>query len=108
MRVAALLRSRLSGESRLERRRRFRAATVRERFAALLLITLLPLPTAMPQEVPAVKFSANAQLVVEIVTVKDKSGKPIEGLTAKDFTVTENGVAQSIAFCEYQKLDDVP
>ena len=47
---------------------------------------------AIPQEGPA-KFQANAQLVVETVTVTDKSGKPIEGLTAKDFTITEDGVA---------------
>ena len=39
--------------------------------------------------------------------VKDKNGKPIEGLTAKDFTVTENGVPQTISFCEFQKLEDV-
>src|SRR5207244_543510 len=44
----------------------------------------------------------------ETVTVKDKNGKPIEGLTAKDFTITEDGVQQTIAFCEYQKLDEEP
>src|SRR5512133_3304070 len=52
------------------------------------------------------KFTSNTQLVVEVVNVKDKDGKPVEGLTAKDFVITENGVAQTISFCEFQKLDD--
>jgi VWFA-related protein len=64
-------------------------------------------PAAAPgAPVPTVKFEANAQLVVETVSVTDKNGKPIEGLTAKDFIVTEDGVAQNISFCEYQKLAD--
>src|SRR5579883_677694 len=49
-------------------------------------------------------FSASTQLVVETVTVKVKSGKPVEGLTAKDFTITEDGMPQTIRFFEYQKL----
>src|SRR5271154_4010976 len=53
-----------------------------------------------------VTFSASSTLVVETVSVKDKNGKPVEGLTAKDLTVTEDGVAQTIKFFEYQKLDE--
>ena len=53
-------------------------------------------------------FKSNSQLVVEIVTVNDKSGKPIDGLTAKDFTVTENGTPQTITFAEFQGLSETP
>src|SRR5260370_1907645 len=53
-------------------------------------------------------FKASTQLVVETVVVKDKSGNPVEGLTAKDFTITENGVPQTIKFFEYQKLQETP
>ena len=45
--------------------------------------------------------------MVETVTVKDKSGKTVEGLTAKDFTVTEDGAPQTISFFEFQKLPEV-
>jgi VWFA-related protein len=53
-------------------------------------------------------FQANTQLVIETVSVKDKSGNPIEGLKAEDFTVTEDGMPQSIKFFEYQKLPTAP
>jgi VWFA-related protein len=49
-------------------------------------------------------ITAKSQLVVETVTVKDKDGKFIPGLTAKDFTVTEDGTPQTIRFCEQQNL----
>ena len=55
-----------------------------------------------------VTFRANTQLVVETVIVKGKNGKAVEGLTAKDFIVTEDGVPQTLQFCEFQKLDDTP
>src|SRR5579863_4165805 len=70
-----------------------------------------PPKSAAPQNAPVTnepfKFSSLAQLVEEIVYAKDKSGKPIEGLTAKDFVVTEDGKPQDIKFCYYQKLDEV-
>ena len=49
-------------------------------------------------------LAVRSQLVVEAVTVKDKDGRSVPGLTAKDFTLTENGVEQKIRFCEHQSL----
>jgi len=69
-------------------------------------LTLLFLAcTLLAQEPPT--FRSETRLVVQQVTVKDKDGKPIEGLTAKDFTITENGVPQTIAFLEFQKLEEI-
>jgi len=53
-------------------------------------------------------FSTGAQLVVETVTVTGKDGKPIEGLTAKDFTITENNAPQTIRIFEAQHMADTP
>ena len=55
-----------------------------------------------------VTFQTGTQLVVETVGVKDKDGKPVEGLTAKDFVVTEDGAPQTIRFFEFQRLPDAP
>jgi VWFA-related protein len=49
-------------------------------------------------------LTAKAQLVVETVVAKDKQGNFIPGLSAKDFTVTEDGAPQTIRFCEHQDL----
>jgi VWFA-related protein len=53
-------------------------------------------------------FQSSTQLVVETVAVKGKDGRPVEGLTAKDFTVTEDGAPQEIRVFEFQKLPDAP
>lgn len=63
---------------------------------------------APPQKPAGAPISVTTQMVVEAVVVKDKSGKSIQGLTANDFTVTEDGVAQKINFCEYQVFPDTP
>jgi VWFA-related protein len=78
----------------------------------ILLLVLLPAPRAAqqtgqntptgPKETATI--SVSTQLVVEAVVVKDKKGNPIRGLTAKDFTITENGTPQTISFCEQQDL----
>jgi len=79
------------------------------RIAAIALFVSLPAlsqqigQNAASSSAPAT-FSTSTQLVVETVSVKDKSGKPVEGLTAKDFTVTEDNMPQTIKFFEYQKL----
>ena len=54
------------------------------------------------------KISVTTNLVVEAVSVKDKKGNPIKGLTTKDFTITEDGVAQQIKFFDAIELPDTP
>ena len=49
-------------------------------------------------------LTVQSQLVVEAVVVKDKQGNFVHGLTAKDFVVTEDGVPQTVSFCEHQDL----
>ncbi len=49
-------------------------------------------------------LQVKSQLVVETVVVKDKQGHTIDGLTAKDFTLTEDGAPQKIRYCEQQTL----
>jgi VWFA-related protein len=60
------------------------------------------------QQPPAATFRSTTRLIVQTVSVKDKEGRPLEGLTAKDFTVTEDGVAQTVAFVEFQRLPTTP
>src|SRR5580692_5451146 len=57
-----------------------------------------------PASSAASTFQSSTQLVVETVSVKDNNGNAIENLTAKDFTVTEDGAPQTIKFFEFQKL----
>jgi VWFA-related protein len=78
---------------------------------AVLLSALTVKAQTIGQNAPAggntpSTFSTSSQLVIETVNVKDKSGKEIEGLTAKDFTVTEDGTEQTIRFFEYQKVPE--
>ena len=54
------------------------------------------------QQIPT--FTTSTQLVVESVVAIDKKGNPVEGLTAKDFTITEDGVPQAIRFFDHQNL----
>ena len=81
------------------------------RFLSLLLIGFLASaqqtpPPAAPNSDDEFKITTNTQLVIETVVVRDKSGKGVEGLTAKDFTLTEDGHEQSIKFFEFQKLPE--
>ena len=61
-------------------------------------------PQAPPGQ-PAPTFRTETRLIVHNVTVRDRDGNSVEGLTAADFVVTENGVRQEIAFVAYQRLE---
>jgi VWFA-related protein len=60
-----------------------------------------------PSQQPQATFRSTTRLIVQTVTVKDKDGKPVEGLTAKDFAVTEDGEPQMVSFVEFQQLPTV-
>jgi VWFA-related protein len=79
----------------------------------LLLASLTTFAQQVGQNAPPVAtgttvIRSSTQLVVEAVVVKDKKGNPIAGLSAMDFTVTENGVPQTISICEHQDLPEAP
>jgi VWFA-related protein len=63
-------------------------------------------PPAPPAGQPI--FRSSTRLIVTTVSVKDKDGRPVEGLTAQDFVVTEDGQPQDIAFVEFQRLATEP
>src|SRR3954451_1643017 len=62
---------------------------------------------APPKNPETITFTTGAQLVVETVAVTDKKGNAVEGLAAKDFTVTEDGAPQTIRVFEFQNLSTV-
>ncbi|MBI3208050.1 MAG: VWA domain-containing protein [Candidatus Solibacter usitatus] len=83
-----------------------------KRFLSIAMIVCLsaagqnPPARTAPPETGIAKFTANTNLVIVDVTVKDKSGKPIEGLKAENFVVREDGAAQKISVFEFQKLSE--
>ncbi len=75
--------------------------------ARCLLIVMLLLATGLAaQQPPQPVFRTSTRLIVTTVSVTDRDGRPIEGLTAEDFVVTEDNERQDIAFTQYQRLDD--
>lgn len=72
-------------------------------FVALAVLAALQQASQTPPV-----FHSATHLRVETVRVNDKQGKPVQGLTATDFIVTEDGQRQQIAFVEYQSLDRPP
>jgi VWFA-related protein len=79
-------------------------------FASVTAVVLSAQQPAPPASQPAPQtptFRSTTRLIVRTGTVKDKSGNPVEGLTSRDFIVTEDGEPQTIAFVEYQRLPSV-
>ena len=88
-------------------RSRGRTSQWRRRHAVLIAIVGVTLvgPTGRAQQQAQPVFRASTRLIVQTVSVTGRDGRPIEGLTANDFVVTEDGERQDIAFVEYQRLD---
>ena len=69
---------------------------------AIASVAALPGRAATPQAT----FRASTTLVVQTVMVTDAAGRPVEGLTAADFVVVEDGTPQTLSFAEFQRLSD--
>lgn len=83
------------------------------RIISTFIFLFFALVAAAQQPVPRPSSQANApqstgtiksqtEVVIEEVTLKDKDGNPIKGLTADDFILTEDGVpqCQSVWCCQ--------
>lgn len=57
-------------------------------------------------EAESFTLSLSSNLVMEAVTVKDKQGRFVHGLTTKDFVLTEDDKPQTIRHCEYQNITE--
>ena len=74
---------------------------------SLLLVLLLTLGVhAQDAQQTPFTIKVSTDLVIQTVIVTDKDGKPIEGLTAEDFVLTEDNVSQTISVFEFEKLDN--
>ena len=87
---------------------RRRPSSVLGASVALCVVIVVSVAAQQPQQTQQPVFRTTTRLIVQTVTVKDKDGKVIEGLTAKDFTVTEDGQPQDIAFVEFQRMQGPP
>lgn len=81
------------------------------RFAGCAVLALaLPAFSALAQEAPhnpnPPRFHVNVHLVNVFVNVTDASGGPVGGLTQNDFTLSEDGVPQKIAY--FERETDMP
>lgn len=74
---------------------------------AIVLATQADRPAA-GQQTPRPMFRSVSRLIVIPARVTGPDGKPVEGLRPEDFTLTEDGRPQSIAFVELERLDAPP
>ena len=72
--------------------------------AVVLGVTVSPLRmVAAPQVSATPRIRTDTKLVVTQVKVLFPNGNTIEGLSANDFELSEDGVPQAIRICEFQK-----
>jgi len=99
----------LTRKQRAQRKSGIAAAIV---VASVSFVSLVPFVFAQTQEPrPAqsgATFRSAARLIVQTVSVRDKDGRAVEGLTPADFIVTEDGEPQTVTFLEFQHLSDRP
>ena len=69
----------------------------------VLIVASISAASQDPGQKPAATFTAATRLIPVTVVVRDNRGRPITGLTAADFRVTEDGREQRIAVFSEQR-----
>jgi Ca-activated chloride channel family protein len=88
-----------------------RAACLTLALAAAALVAAPPTGAQQPQQTPLTPqatFRGSVDLVHFGVTVVDKQGQPVPGLTADDFEVIENGKKQAVKFFAAGQPEQAP
>ena len=82
----------------------------RMRRAALTLVVMIASVVALraQQQKPNATFRATVDLVNFGVSVVDKQGNPVIGLTQEDFEILESGKKQSVQFFSAGSLETAP
>ena len=81
------------------------------RISGMVLILALLMPAAWPQQAQrgnsTITFRVNSEIVLTNVVVRDKrTGQLVQGLTAKDFGISEDGRPQRIISFDYENVDE--
>ncbi len=84
---------------------------MKSHISGLVFVLGLLMPAAGAQQKPQpnnsiVTFKVNSEIVLTNVVARDKrTGQLVPGLTARDFSISEDGKTQSIASFDYENVD---
>ncbi len=92
--------------TRKARRTRSARRTAERTVGILAAVIAAAVAIAAAQQIPT--FRSGVDLVQVDVTVLDKSGKPVRGLTAAEFTILEDSKPQTIAAFSAVDIPDAP
>ncbi len=80
------------------------------RISGMFFVVALLMPAAWPQQPQSnstITFKVNSEIVLTNVVVRDKrTGQLVQGLTAKDFSISEDGKPQRISSFDYENVDE--
>lgn len=80
------------------------------RISGMFFVVALLMPAAWPQQPQSnstITFKVNSEIVLTNVVVRDKrTGHLVQGLTAKDFSISEDGKPQRISSFDYENVDE--
>jgi VWFA-related protein len=85
---------------------KFIRASVAGLIACVAAVAWSPSSSAQQNRTPV--FRANLSLVSVDVVVRDRDGNVVNGLTEKDFTITEDGRPQELLTFAFQQVTDAP